>query len=299
MNVSSKTLRLVLVCSVFLFLCQPAVGQVPVHHTEGLVHGFLVLRTLEGETLAHGDLIQVAHADRVTARLIFHFKDGSLHDETAVYSQLRSFRLLRDHLVQKGPSFSHPEDVSIEVLSGQVTVRYTGDDGKEQVKTEHMKLPPDLANGMIFTLLKNMPSESQEMKASMVVTTPKPRLVRLAISAQGEDTFVVGGDKRKATHYIVKIEIGGVTGLVAPLLGKQPPDIHVWILRGEAPAFVKSRGPLYSGGPIWQIELESPVWPHRTEGGTSRPSDRKEPMRFSVRLRIHSKLVVTREKLGS
>ena len=34
-------------------------------------------------------------------------------------------------------------------------------------------------------------------------------------------------------------------------------------------------------------------------GGTSRPADRKEPMRFSVRLRIHSKLVVTREKLGS
>ena len=50
MNVSSKTLRLVLVCSVFLFLCQPAVGQVPVHHTEGLVHGFL---TLPSESVSH------------------------------------------------------------------------------------------------------------------------------------------------------------------------------------------------------------------------------------------------------
>jgi len=265
MNVSSTTFRFVLACAVFCF-CRPAIGQVAVRHTEGLVHGFLVLRTLEGETLAHGDLIQVAHANRVTSHLMFHFKDGSVHDETAVYSQLRNFRLLRDHLVQKGPSFSHPVDVLIDALSGQVTVRYTGDDGKEQVKTEHMKLPPDLANGIVFTLLKNMPPESGEMKASMVVTTPKPRLVGLAISAQGEDTFVVGGDKRKATHYIVKIEIGGVTGLVAPLLGKQPPDSHVWILRGEAPAFVKSRGPLYSGGPIWQIELESPVWPDRADG---------------------------------
>jgi hypothetical protein len=266
MNVCSRTLRFVLACSVFLFPCQPADGQVPVHHIEGLVHGFLVLRTLEGETLAHGDLIQVAHADRVTAHLIFHFKDGSLHDETAVYSQLRSFRLLRYHLVQKGPSFPSPKDVSIDVLSGQVTVRYTGDDGKEQVETEHMKLSPDLANGMIFTLLKNMPSGNGEMKASMVVTTPKPRVVRLAISAQGEDTFILGGDKREATHYIVKIELGGVTGVVAPLLGKQPPDIHVWILRGEAPAFLRSRGPLYSGGPTWQIELESPAWPDRADG---------------------------------
>jgi hypothetical protein len=123
MNVFSKTLRFVLVWTVFLFLRQPADGQVPVYHTEGLVHGFLVLRTLEGETLSHGDLIQVARADRVTARLIFHFKDGSPHDETAVYSQLRSFRLLRYHLVQKGPSLSSAKDISIDVPSGQVTVR--------------------------------------------------------------------------------------------------------------------------------------------------------------------------------
>ena len=266
MNVCSKTLRFVLAWTVFLVLCQPADGQVPVRHTEGLVHGFLVLRTLEGETLAHGDLIQVAHADRVTAHLIFHFKDGSLHDETAVYSQLRSFRLLRYHLVQKGPSFSSAKDLSIDVPSGQVTVRYPGDDGKEQVKIEYMKLPPDLANGVLFTLMKNMPPGSNEMKAAMVVTTPKPRIVGLAISAQGEDTFVLGGDKRKATHYIVKIEIGGVAGLVAPVLGKQPPDTHVWILQGEAPAFVRSRGPLFSGGPIWQIELESPAWPDRADG---------------------------------
>ena len=45
-----------------------------------------------------------------------------------------------------------------------------------------MKLPPDLANGMIFTLLKNIVPESGEAKASMVVTTPTPRLVKLAIS---------------------------------------------------------------------------------------------------------------------
>jgi hypothetical protein len=259
-----QTLRFMLAFMVLSF-GWPAAGQFAVQHTEGLVHGFLVLRTLDGKILAHGDLIQAAHANRVTTHLIFRFKDGSVHEETAVYSQLRDFRLLKDRLRQKGPSFSHPEDVSIDALSGQVTMRYTGDDGKEQVKTEYMKLPPDLANGMILTLMKNMPPGNREMKASMVVTTPKPRVVRLAISAQGEDTFVLGGNDRKAAHYIVKIEIGGVTGLVAPVLGKQPPDSHVWILQGEAPVFVKLRGPLYSGGPIWEIEQESPVWPDRAD----------------------------------
>lgn len=39
------------------------------------------------------------------------------------------------------------------------------------------------------------------------------------------------------------------------------PPTRVWILEGEAPAFVKSEGPLYLGGPIWRIELTNPVWP--------------------------------------
>ena len=254
-----------LACTV-LFSCLPATGQVAVRYREGLVHGFLVLRSAEGETLAHGDLVQVAHGDRVTAHTVFHFKDGSTYDETTVYSQLRNFRLLRNHLITKGPSFPHPQDVLIDTRSGQVTVRYTDDEGKEQVKSETEKLPADLTNGLIFTLLKNITPGDAEVKASMLVATPKPRLVTLAISAQGDGTFLLGGEKRKATHYVVKIEIGGITGLLAPIFGKQPPDIHAWILPGEAPAFVKSRGPLYAGGPIWQIELESPVWPEQASG---------------------------------
>jgi hypothetical protein len=95
----------------------------------------------------------------------------------------------------------------------------------------------------------------------MVAATPKPRLVRLAITPEGEEPFSVGGSSRKATRYVAKVEIGGAAGLVAPLLGKQPSDTHVWILGGEAPAFVKSEGPLFFGGPIWRIELVSPVWP--------------------------------------
>ena len=66
----------------------------------------------------------------------------------------------------------------------------------------------------------------------------------------------------------MKIEIGGLSGVVADLLGKEPPDTHVWILEGEAPAFVKSEGPLSSGGPIWRIELVSPVWPGPAESST-------------------------------
>lgn len=241
---------------------------VAVRHVEGVVRGFLTLRTLEGNPLADGDLIQVAHGDRVTSRVVFHFRDGSVHDETVVFSQRRSFRLVSDRLIQKGPSFPTPMEVSIDGTSGRVTVRYRDEDGKEKVADERLKLPADVANGLMTTLLKNLRPEINGATVSMVAATPKPRLVKLAISQAGEDPFSLGSSSHKAIRYVVKV--GGLTGLLAPLAGKKPPDTDVWILPGEAPAFVKSEGPLYFGGPAWRIELASPVWPQAQEPATKR-----------------------------
>lgn len=240
----------------------PSAGeQVAVRHTEGLVHGFLALRTLDGTTLANGDLMQTARGTRVTSHLIFHFKDGSVHDETAVFSQRQRFRLVTDHLMQRGPAFPQPIDMAIDALNGQVTVRYTDDHGHASVDSAHLDLPADLANGMILTVLKNANPAAPPRTLGYVAATPKPRLVKLTISTAGEESFTTGTAARKAWHYILKVDIGGISGAIAPLLGKQPPDSHVWILGGEAPAFVKSEQPLYNGGPVWRIELVSPAWP--------------------------------------
>jgi hypothetical protein len=236
-------------------------APVPVRYAEGLVHGFLSLRTTDGTLVANGDLIQHLQGGRVSSRLVFHFKDGSLRDETSIFSQRQSFRLISNHLVQKGPTFPQPLDLRIDCASGQVMVRYTDDHGQEKVESEQMKLPPDLANGITLMLLKNIAPGSALPSMSMVLATPKPRLVKLELADAGEDPLTTGSLSRKATHYVVKIEIGGLAGLVAPLIGKQPPDTHVWILGGEAPAFVKSEGPMFLGGPIWRTELVSPVWP--------------------------------------
>src|ERR1700739_4537701 len=67
---------------------------IPVRHVEGTVHGFLALRTQEGRILAVGDLFQVVRGDRVTSRLLFRFKDGSVDDETTVFSQRGNFHLI-------------------------------------------------------------------------------------------------------------------------------------------------------------------------------------------------------------
>ena len=122
-----------------------------------------------------------------------------------------------------------------------------------------------IARGLVFTLLKNISPTTAETRIPMVAAGPKPRVVTLLVSPAGEDSFMIGSSARKATHYVVKIKIGGIAGVVAPLIGKQPPDSHVWIMQGDAPAFVKSEGPLAPDGPVWRIELASPTWPEKPQ----------------------------------
>src|SRR5215469_2471027 len=148
-------------CSLIaLFLCAWRPGAkadpVPVRHVEGTIRGFLELRAEDGRVVASGDITRVARGDRITSRIVFHFKDGSIDDETTVFSQHRVFQLITDRHIQKGPSFPHPMDVLVDARSGQVTVRFTGKDGKDEVKSEHLDLPPDLANGMIPALVENL-----------------------------------------------------------------------------------------------------------------------------------------------
>jgi hypothetical protein len=243
-----------------------ASAQVPVKYPEGSLHGFLVLRSTDGEHLASGDLTQKVQGKRVTVRLTFHFKDGSLSDETAVYTQQRTFRLLTDRLIQKGPSFPHPIEVFTDTTRNEVTVRYTSDDGKEHTKTERMKLPLDLSNGLISTLLKNISPVTGETVLSMIVATPKPRIVKLKIRPQPEsEALTVGSSARKATHFVIKIEIGGIAGVVSDFIGKEPHDSHVWILKSDVPAFLKSESQFYKDSPVWRIELTSPMWPEDKE----------------------------------
>jgi hypothetical protein len=41
-------------------------------------------------------------------------------------------------------------------------------------------------------------------------------------------------------RYEIKIELGGVPGVVAPLIGKQPPKVQIWIA-GRASSGLRQR----------------------------------------------------------
>ena len=231
---------------------------IAVRYPQGSSHGYLALKTLAGALLATGESTQTVRGDRVTSRLIFHFRDGSVDDDLTVFTQRGTFRLISDHHIQRGPSFPKPLDVLINAVTGQITSRAT--DGK--LTEEHLNFPPDVSNGLPPNLLLNILPTAAETKISYVVPGTKPRLVHLSIKPTGSLPFTVGGMRRKATDFTIHVELGGLTGVVAPILGKAPPDYHIWLQSGAPPAFVREEGPLYEGGPIWRMEQISPTFTH-------------------------------------
>ena len=243
------------------WLTPAAAAEVQVRFLEGVLHGFLELRTVEGTQVAQGDLRQVAKPGGVEGHTVFRFDDGSVFDETVVFTQQRVFTMQSYRLVQHGPAFAADTEIELDRAGSTYRVKTT-DHKNGSVKAIHgtLDLPPDVYNGMIFAVTKNLPKGATET-VHIVAFTPEPRIVELQIVPGNEQKVVVGNLEKLAIHYVLKPKLGAWLTLFATVLGRVPPDEHVWIIKDEVPAFARFEGPLYMGGPVWRLELTSPRWP--------------------------------------
>src|SRR6266567_1470635 len=236
-------------------------APISVRFAEGVTHGFLALRTVNDVLLAPGDLLQTERGGEVESRMVFRFKDGSVFDETVVFTQQRVFAMESYHLVQRGPVFAEDTEISLQRATGKYRVTTKAHkDGREQVLDGTLDLPPDVYNGMVLIVAKNL-LKGASASVHLVVFTPTPRLIQLELAPAGEHKVLVGNLAKTAIHYVFKPRLGSWLKLFATLLGRVPPDYHAWVIADEVPAFARFDGPLYTTGPIWRIELASPRWP--------------------------------------
>jgi hypothetical protein len=230
--------------------------QISVKHIQSPMHRFMVARSEDGKPIASGEFSQIVQGDEVTMRLIYYFVDGSIDDETTTYSQRGTFRLVRNHHIQKGPFFVKPVDFTVEAATGIATSRTADKNGKIHVESEHMDLPDDLANGFVGTLLLNVAHNTTPFRVGMLAPVRGGRLIHILISPEGEQPFHTAGQTLKATVFRIHPELGGIVGVIAPLIGLQPKDVMVWVLEGEEPAVMRIVGQLGGYGPVVSSELK-------------------------------------------
>jgi hypothetical protein len=196
---------------------------ISVKHIQHPMHRFMAARSEAGKIIASGEFSQVVQGDEVMMRLTYRFVDGSIDDETTTYRQQGTFRLVRNHHIQKGPFFVKPVDFAVEAATGVATSRTADKNGNIRVESEHLDLPDDLANGFVGTLLLNVPHNTTPFRVGILAPVGGGRLIHI---------------------------------LIAPLIGLQPKDVMVWILEGEEPAVVRIVGQLGGHGPVVSSELE-------------------------------------------
>jgi hypothetical protein len=229
---------------------------ISVKHIQRPMHRFMVARSDAGKIIASGEFSQIVQGDEVTMRLTYQFVDGSIDDETTTYRQQGTFRLVRNHHIQKGPFFVKPVDYTVEASTGIATSRTTDKNGKIHVESEHIDLPDDLANGFVGTLLLNVPYDTTPFRVGILAPVGVGRLIHILISPEGEQPFQTKGRTLRATVFRIHPELGGIVGVIAPLIGLQPKDVKVWVLEGEEPAVVRIVGQLGGYGPVVSSDLE-------------------------------------------
>src|SRR6202789_3032936 len=225
-------------------------------HIQRPMHRFMVARSEDGKPIASGEFSQVVQGDEVTMRLTYHFVDGSIDDETTTYRQQGTFRLVRNHHIQKGPFFVKPADFTVEASSGIATSRTADKNGNIHVESHHMDLPDDLANGFVGTLLLNVPQNTTPFRVGILAPVGGGRLIRILISPEGEQPFHTTGQTLKATVFRIHPELGGVVSVIARVIGLQPKDVMVWVLEGQEPAVMRIVGQLGGYGPLVSSDLE-------------------------------------------
>lgn len=249
-----------IIAAFFVTLSETEARPIAVRFLEGLTHGFLLVRSSAGEIIGDGEVTQVMKEGVAESRLVFRFKDGSLHDERVAFSQQRVFTLIRYQLVQRGPSFPEQMDVTVDRATSKYEVRSRmRENDNEKVLAGDIDLPKDAYNGMIVTTLLNLPKASSE-SVQVLAFTPKPMAIPLELSFVGEQMIRVGEQSRKALQYTFKPDIGPIKKFLGKVLGKLPADFHYdcLILADDVPSFVRFQGPLQLMGPILSIELTSP-----------------------------------------
>jgi hypothetical protein len=232
---------------------------VRVRWPEGATRGFVVVSAMDGTRIGDGELLQTVRGAMLTSRFTVRFDDGSLYDETIRFTQRPVFRIRRYRLAQRGRRFTQTQYVRFDDRGRyRVRQRSRADaDWDEDAGTSD--IPADVSNGMIATLVKNLPPGTSAT-THLVAFTPSPHVVALHLRPDGDAGYRLGDGAARATRWTAQAEVTGLLGILASVAGKQPPPIAIWMTRPPVPTLLRLEGPLYADGPTWRFEPGAPRW---------------------------------------
>src|SRR5207248_382770 len=144
---------------------------------------------------------------------------SSFFEERVTFTQHDVFRLVSYRLIQTGPAFAQDLDASLAREGNHYrVVARSHPDGRERTWEGSMDLPPDLYNGMIIMLLKNLSARDTEV-VHLLAFTPRPRMIELALVPAGRPRVLNGSSSETALLFDLKPKLGALVGFFAHVMG--------------------------------------------------------------------------------
>ena len=218
-----------------LLLAAPA--AVAVRFPPGTLHGFPSLSDAAGNLLADGELEQTLDGARLRVRLRWSFRDGRTAIEEDEFE-------VGAHLVQRRFSWAESRGgieqrrFTADLGARRAVAIQLGEDGKERRDEAKLDLPAGGAfagYGTALAVSQLGLGAGSAAELGFVAFTPKPRLVVLRVSRDGEEAILAAGREIPCDRFTLHPEVGWLVRLVA-----HPKDAHLWFTHASPPALVRA-----------------------------------------------------------
>lgn len=211
------------------------------HWQEGDLLGYPALFDENGAKQGGGEFKQRVNGNTLEVSSTYRFKDGRTVTEKAQFDTGAS-------LAQRAWSFEEKRGEAVlrhyevDFATGHAFgEKHDGDKVKkydEKLKIEKGKTFAGL--GFVFAaknLMKQMESAPVELKA--VAFSPKPRMVTVKLTREGEETLTSGSNSVKANRIVIRPQLPAIAKAFV-----HPKDAVMWFADRSPPQFLRSEATL-------------------------------------------------------
>jgi hypothetical protein len=122
---------------------------------------------------------------------------------------------------------------------------------KEDLEIEPGKTFAGIGFTTVVKALRAQLAPGQHVDLRAVAFTPRPRTAPITLTRDGAEPVRMAGRTIPGDKYTIHVDIPGIARLFV-----DPPDLHVWLVNGDPPAFLRFEGPLVEPkDPVVRVDL--------------------------------------------
>jgi hypothetical protein len=222
------------------------------HGREGDAQAFTALTDQQGRPLADSRYSQWVEGDRLHIEARSDFPSGRsvvehailrlrprLEQESWDWTERDGKRLVREYLVD----FRTGKAMATRVDQGK---RW-----KEDLEIEPGKTFAGIAFVPVVKALRAQLTAGQQVELIAVAMTPRPRTAKVTVRRDGPSIVHMAGRTIEGDRYTIHPEIPAIARLFV-----KAPDLFIWLVADDPPAFLRFEGPLVEpGDQVVRIDL--------------------------------------------